>query len=489
MATGRDAVAKRLSTLSVAVGPDLTREQAEAIYAQGKEATTFALLALAKMLAERQRPTAPAPSTPSGMIPPYLKPTAAESKDAAGSKQAKPGARPGHPGARRPVPDRVDRRVEHSLDACPDCGGPVRECRNRRRRRYVEDIPEDLRSQVTEHVIPGYWCRKCKQEVEPAVTQALPRCSLGLRASVLSAWLHYGLGNTISQIVGVFNHHLQMKTTPGGLFAVWVRLQAMLHSWYEQIQREALAAAVLHADETSWRVRGKTWWLWCFGGKDLTYYMIARGRGHPELRKFFVKEFAGTLVSDFWGPYNKIETLAKQKCLVHLLRDLKVVEQYKRHGPNWPEFAKTLRRLIGDALRLKARQAEINPEEYARRRKRLPARLEELIASLPDDRQAKRLIKRLKRHRHELFTFLDRPEVPSDNNLAERAIRPAVILRKNSYCNRSERGADVQAVLMSIYRTLSQRRLPFLETVTRSLATALDTGKLPPLPNQIAGTE
>jgi transposase len=94
------------------------------------------------------------------------------------------------------------------------------------------------------------------------------------------------------------------------------------------------------------------------------------------------------------------------------------------------------------------------------------------------------LIKRLKRHRHELFTFLEHADVPFDNNLAERAIRPAVIIRKNSYCNRSERGADIQAVLMSIYRTLTQRGHSFLETITQALRTYVSTGALPPLPGQ-----
>jgi transposase len=67
---------------------------------------------------------------------------------------------------------------------------------------------------------------------------------------VLSAWLHYALGNTLSQIVEVFNFHLQMKVSEGGLVQMWYRLQAVLFTWYEQIQREALNSAVLFADET-----------------------------------------------------------------------------------------------------------------------------------------------------------------------------------------------------------------------------------------------
>ena len=349
-----------MTMLAVPLGPDLTRTQAEAIVAQGKEATIFALLQFAKLLAERARPAGPAPSTPSGMIPPYLKPTATEGKPRGSKKQ--PGARPGHAGARRPVPEQVDHDVTQTLDVCPDCGAPVRECRARRRKRYIEDIPEDLKAEVTEHTIPGYWCGQCRKEVEPAV-----------------------------------------------------------------------------------------------------------------------------LVSDFWGPYHKVVAAARQKCLVHLLRDLKHVEKHKQPGPQWPAFAKKLRRLVADALRLKAQQDALPADVFATRRERFPARLEELIATLWEDRQSRRLIQRLKRHRHELFTFRAHADVPFDNNLAERAIHPAVIIRKNSYCNRSERGADIQAVLMSIYRTLTQRGHPFLETITQALRTYITTGQLPPLPAKNTG--
>ncbi len=471
-----------MTTLAVPLGPDLTRAQAEAIVAQGPEATIFALLQFAKMLAEQTRPAGPAPSTPSGMIPPYQKPPAAQRRS-----RKKPGARPGHPGVRRPKPQRVDHHVTHTLEVCPDCGGPVRECRQRRRTRYVEDIPADLRPEVTQHTIPAYWCGQCHREVEPQVPDALPRSVLGHRAVVLSAWLHYGLGNTLSQIRDVFNHHLQLLVTTGALCGMWRRLQAVLYPWYEQIQLEALLSAVLHADETSWRVRGKTWWLWCFANDDLTYYLIHRGRGEPALREFFIEEFEGTLVSDFWGPYNRIAAGTRQKCLVHLLRDLKQVEKYRRPGPSWAAFAKKLRRLIADALRLKLQQEKLPAAEYARRRERFPARLDELLATPWEDRQARRLIKRLKRHRNELFTFLEHASVPFDNNLAERAIRPAVIIRKNSYCNRSEQGADIQAVLMSVYRTLKQRGHPVLETIAQALRTYSTTGKLPPLPGKATG--
>ena len=174
----------------------------------------------------------------------------------------------------------------------------------------------------------------------------------------------------------------------------------------------------------------------------------------------------------------------RQLCLVHLLRDFLTVEQYKRAGKHWPEFAKKVRRLIHDAIRLGKRE-DLAAEEFASRRGRLDVRLQKLIDRPWEDSQAQRLIKRLRRHKQELFTFLDQANVPFDNNHGERSIRPAVIIRKNSYCNRSVNGAHVQAVLMSIYRTLKQRGHDPLRTVTKALVEYLKTGNLTPLPSKI----
>jgi hypothetical protein len=95
------------------------------------------------------------------------------------------------------------------------------------------------------------------------------------------------------------------------------------------------------------------------------------------------------------------------------------------------------------------------------------------------------LAKRLRKHRDGLFTFPDKPAVPFENNLAERAIRPTVLLRKNSRSNRCEQGAAAQAILMSVYRTLKLRGLDPTKTITTALRTYLPTGQRPPLPNKV----
>ena len=115
----------------------------------------------------------------------------------------------------------------------------------------------------------------------------------------------------------------------------------------------------------------------------------------------------------------------------------------------------------------------------------MDTRLQALLAHSWENRHVRRLLKRLRRHAQELFTFLDHPEVPFDNNHAERTIRPAVIIRKNSYANGSEDGADLQAVLMSVYRTLKQRGHNPIQTIVAAIRTYLQTGQLPSLPERI----
>jgi hypothetical protein len=267
---------------------------------------------------------------------------------------------------------------------------------------------------------------------------------------------------------------------------MWKRLRALLLAWHLQIQTQARDRAVLHADETGWRVNGKTDWLWCFASKDVTYYMIDRQRASPALKRFFKNEFAGVLVTDFWAAYNAVVCVQKPKCLPHLLRDLKRTQHDHKPGGDWPAFSKQLKRLIRDSIRPGKRRKELPAEAFASRRRRLDARLRELLEQPWEQRHARRLVQRLRRHQSELFPFLDHPEVPSDNNHGERQIRPAVLTRKNSYANGSEDGAETQAILMSVFRTRKQRGHNPVSAVSVAVRTYLQTGKLPPLPGPFA---
>jgi transposase-like protein len=246
---------------------------------------------------------------------------------------------------------------------------------------------------------------------------------------------------------------------------------------------------VLHADETGWRVNGKTYWMWCFTNQDTTYYVIDKSRGSPVVKRFFKQVFKGILITDFWGAYNAVVCARKQKCLVHLLRELKTVtKKWKNENKNphddWAIFLKRLKRILRDAIRLCGKRSKLETPVVERLRNRIERRLTGLLKGQWKNSDATRLVKRLRRHRNELLTFLYQDNVPFDNNHAERMIRDGVIKRKNSYGNRSQNGTETQAVLMSILQTLKQRKINPVNYLVLSLKEYLKTKILPKLPKK-----
>jgi len=101
-------------------------------------------------------------------------------------------------------------------------------------------------------------------------------------------------------------------------------------------------------------------------------------------------------------------------------------------------LAKKLRRLLRDGVRLRKR-LDFSPATYASRTVGIDRRLRALAEAEYPDADASRLARRLRKHTDKLLTFLDYLDVTFDNNLAERMIHPAVILRKISQSNRSKK--------------------------------------------------
>ena len=150
----------------------------------------------------------------------------------------------------------------------------------------------------------------------------------------------------------------------------------------------------------------------------------------------------------------------------------------------WQGLSQKLRRLIRDAIRLRKRK-DLSPEKYQSRIRLIDSRLNGLAWATYSDADARRIAKRLNRHLDQLFTFLDHPEIAWENNLAERMLRAAVIMRKTSQSNRSAQGAATQSILMSIYQTLRLRGHSPTKTIAAALNTYTAASQLPPLPEVI----
>jgi transposase len=422
----------------------MTRDEAIAILDLKRDEAIARILALADKAEKYDRLMGQVdPTTPSGMTPVYLKPSHKKWK-------RPPGRRKGHPGAARQKPTRIDQYEEHTLDHCPECQTPLGESVDTYQR-YIEDLPP-VQPTVTEHTIHRYWCSQCKKIVSPTVTDALPNAMIGLRLVVLTAWLHYLIGVSVNNLVKTISVFSSLKITPGGLTQAWKNLASLLAPLYDEIGRRVSQSGVLSADETGWRLNGITHWLWGFATSTFCYYRITKSRASPVVKEVLGRFFQGILICDFWGAYNKISALAKQRCFYHLFTELVKVDQHNASS-GWKAFRKKLSRLLKDAVRLSERRDQLQPKAYHRLKRRLNRRLHQCLADPYQDRDAKRLLKRLRRHQRELFTFLEYEGVSPYNNHAEQQMRSPVLTRKVSQQNRSEDGAKTQSILMTLFRS------------------------------------
>ena len=454
----------------------MTREKAEKILKLPKEEAIARILELGekaekydelakKGTAGKSSDNDDDPSTPSGMKPAYSKPPGKKRKK-------KPGRKKGHPGASRPKPDKIDHYKEHTLSCCPDCnselGDPVKS-----HKRYTEDIPP-VETEVTEHTVNGYWCPRCKKFVHAKVSDALPNATIGIRVLVFSAWLHYLVGVSVNNIVRILDFTAKFKVTAGGLTQAWKRLADHLEASYEDIRKSLSEAAVLHADETGWRVNGITHWLWCFATKTLCFYIVDKSRGSPVVVEVIGALFKGILITDFWGAYNVVGALAKQKCFYHFFTALVQTDKANK-SKEWKAFRKKLGRLLRDAIRLHKRRGKLEEHVYQRRFTRLRKRLAQLAEKNPDDdKDVNRIKKRLRRHEEELFTFLEYEGVSPYNNHAEQQMRTPAINRKISHQNRSQEGARTQAILMTLFKSAILQKLNPVEAVLALVKKCID---------------
>ena len=376
------------------------------------------------------------------------------------------GRKEGHPGCTRPKPTHVDRVVDQTLVACPTCQGPLNETRD-----SSEHIQEDIvtpRVEVTRFIHHSYWCSSCHKDVTaPPAPDEVPHGYLGPQTLATLVWLKYHLALPANKIQALLFDLGGLKVSPGAITQALQRLAGYLQVESDQILQSIKTAAVKHVDETGWTINGVAHWLWAFVNDTWAYIRVDKSRGSQVPISVLGKTFSGVLVSDFYSSYNtKIHGL-KQKCLVHLRRDIRE----SRGDPPPPDFTepeKKLKRLLADAERLANQRNRLSLLVFARRTRRIKDRLFHFAAAVYSNKTWQRLSARLLTHHKSLFTFLDVPGLPSDNNTAERAIKPHVIVRNRSFQNRTPAGANAHGVLSSLLQTLLLQKRPVRQNIARA---------------------
>jgi len=157
----------------------------------------------------------------------------------------------------------------------------------------------------------------------------------------------------------------------------------------------------------------------------------------------------------------------KQKCVGHLLRTLSEMEASETRSA--VRFARQVTALLQEAIQLKVEKPDLLPEVFAERAAGLEGRLDALIHERRrfTDPDNARFAKRLRKHRPHLLRFLYVDGLDATNNQAERMLRPAVITRKTTGCNRTAGGAEAHAILASVLATCHQRAIPILDFLVK----------------------
>jgi transposase len=377
------------------------------------------------------------------------------------------GRKKGHPGSYRPAPDHIHREVLQTLVTCPDCHTPLGK-------------PVALEPHIQEDIVPPhveatrflharYWCPCCKKVMTaPCAPDEVPCSYLGPRTLATLVWLKYHLALPGNKIKDILYDLCGLTVSEGAIAQALQRLGQYLQVETEQILYAVKEAAHKHVDETGWKINGIRHWLWTFVNREWALFRIDRSRGSRVPKEILGCPHQGTVSSDFYSAYNKLHG-DKQKCLVHLRRDIHKARDAFPPGQDPPldflEPEKKLKRLLADAERLAQRRGTLSPLVFARRARRLKGRLFDFGSSTYSHAFWKRISARLLKHTKELFTFVDKPGMPSDNNAAERAIRPHVIIRNRSFQNRTDNGAMAHGRLSSILQTLRLQKRPVIESI------------------------
>jgi transposase len=379
----------------------------------------------------------------------------------------RPGRRAGHWGVRREHPRHVDQVVEAALTACPHCGGAVHD--RAPLTQYIEELPP-VRPVVTRLTTWKGICPQCGEvhsthPLQVSQAQGAAGVHLGPRAIAWATLLNKQFGIPLRKTCSILARGFGLKLSAGGLTQMLHRVADKLRPRYEALREQVRTSPVNYMDETSWYVGDPHWVLWVCTVPQYTLYHVDPSHGGPVAEKLLGPDYAGALVTDCHGAYRRLKC-PQHKCIAHHLRAL-----HKSRGKNPTESSPYLdawERLWQDVMELHRQRETLSANTFAQRRAALEATWDNLLAqnvTLAGDRYFLGRMRNTGSHHFGCLYY----DVETTNNRAERAIRPAVIARKVSCGNRTERGASTWQILVSLATTAQQRGREFLEELTTAI--------------------
>ncbi len=378
-------------------------------------------------------------NSPSGSIPPFLKP---EAEDKEPKERQTPDQTTPNPRNSR---DEPDQKISLELKCCPGCGGKVHRMQCKPRTRNVKKL--NMPSAVdAEYEVPRYYCGTCEKEVSPQVPDALPNCKYDLQFLLLFSFLNVGLNMTDRNISSLFKTVFGIRVCPASVSNGLVRLREYLGPAYAQIEGEIRKAAAVYRDETSARKNGKLQWTWVATTMTHAFYKIQRRRNKKAAAKM-PQNPGGASVADGYRVY---KNGIIQRCWAHPGRKAKEPKHWfssYSERRSYVKLARQLKELLRAAKRDKRKKGV-----SAALRKRYDGKLLRILQGVKVlGKNANDLINYYMQYNDEWFVFLEFEEVEPTNNRAERALRHLVVKRKVSQQFRGNEAMESYAMQASLF--------------------------------------
>lgn len=357
------------------------------------------------------------------------------------------------------------------MDNCSNCHlnllaqVPVRTVR-----RQITELPE-IEPVVIETRQHEVICPCCGERQVGQLPEGLEAGRyFGPRLEALVTILHHEHHIGFERLVQICGEILHVPLSEGGAVAIVQRAGQAVQLEAEAIGEQVRQSKVVGSDETSARVQGRNYWQWVFVSGHWEYHLIVPSRGYDVIETFMRESEADVWVCDCWKAQLNAPSKLRQICLAHQIRNLQGLID-RRPQLRW---AKEMQALFRQAIRLGNRREHMTDRGYQRQVLILHKHLERLLKRRFRG-LGTNLLERYRKYHDSLFVFLQRSDVPADNNACERALRPSVIHRKIMGSFRSEWGAQAYAALTTVLNTAKRNG----ESAFQKLASLMGTPVLP----------
>lgn len=371
----------------------------------------------------------------------------------------KSGGQPGHEGSTLHREESIDDFVEIPLDKCPDCGEDLSGVSGSvKMTRQMIDIsfPAPV---VTQFSILEKICPCCGHTVSGEFPEGVNGdVFYGPNVQAFVVYLSEEHAVSYQRIKRLLADMFHIDMSEGTVNNIIQRMTKRARVLYDRIKAKIEKSPVAGADETGIDIAGILHWLWVWQTETASYFRPHAKRGYKAIEETFDEGLPDTvLVTDRHGAYFSMNVKTHQVCLVHLQRNLVYLTEVQPEN-QWP---KDMLSLITDAMKQRREKPweEIDREGL---RKRLDELLDRPLGT--EDKEFVGMKNGLANKKDYIFTFLDNPDVPYDNNASERAVRPAKTKQKVAGLFRTFLGADAYAVIHSIIDTAKKQEVsPFKE--------------------------